>query len=83
MGLLTEIFDYFRRANDYRQTRAILHDLDDRILHDIGLRRDQIDSVARDLYETERRRSDAIAQNRRQDKARRGSMGGTGLAAQH
>lgn len=83
MALLTSIFDYLRRERDYRKTCKSLHQLDDRLLHDIGLRRDQINTVAYDLYEAERRHSAAKAQHRRQEKAGRGSMGGTGLAPQH
>lgn len=83
MTLLTSLFDYLRRERNYRKTCRSLHQLDDRILHDIGLRRDQINSVACELYEAERQYSAANAQNRRQDKARRGAMGASGLAHQH
>jgi len=83
MTILTSLFDYLRRERNYRKTCKSLHQLDDRILHDIGLRRDQISSVARELYENERRHSAALVQNRRRDKAHRGPVGTSGLAHQH
>lgn len=42
---MTRIFDWLRRAYARRQTRMELYALSDRMLRDIGLRREQIDSA--------------------------------------
>lgn len=83
MALVRSIIDYLRREHGYRRTRTSLHDLDDRILEDIGIRRDQIDTLAFRLRENERKYAAAEAQNRKNEKARHRTLGGSGLAPQH
>lgn len=84
MAFLQTVLDYLRNAYGYKQTRTCLHNLDDRLLADIGLRRDQIDTLARDLYQAERKKTALEAENRRNEKSSRsGSFGGHGLAPQH
>lgn len=41
---MRRIFEFFRRAHAWRQTRRELHALNDHLLRDIGLRREQINS---------------------------------------
>lgn len=83
MALVRSIIAYLRRERDYRRTRTCLHDLDDRILEDIGIRRDQIDTLAFELREHERRHAEVEAKDRRNEKERRDTLGGHGLAPQH
>lgn len=47
MVILSSLADYLRRVVDYRRTRRQLNDLDDRLLADIGIRRSEIDAIAR------------------------------------
>lgn len=84
MAFLQTVWDYLRTAKDYRHTRRCLHNLDDRLLADIGLRRDQIDTLAHELYEVERKKTALEAENRKNEKSSRsGSFDGHGLAPQH
>lgn len=83
MALVISIIDFLRRERDYRRTRSSLHSLDDRLLRDIGVRRDQIDSLAFQLREAQCRRADADARSRRNEETRRRPLDGRGLAAQH
>lgn len=82
MELIKSYVEFLRRRREYRITRSSLHDLDDRLLADIGVRRDQIDTLARDLHKAELKRDAAAAQERKEEKARRNTMGGHGLAPQ-
>ncbi|MDA7949014.1 MAG: DUF1127 domain-containing protein [Hyphomicrobiaceae bacterium] len=82
MAIVSSIMSYLRRELGYRVTRRQLHELDDRILQDIGLRRDEIDGLALNLREKARANHAAEAHNRRNEKAHKGGVGG-GLAAQH
>ncbi len=47
MVILSSLADYLHRVADYRRTRRLLNDLDDRLLADIGIQRSDIDAVAR------------------------------------
>ena len=42
---MKRIFDFFRKAYALRRTRRELYAMSDRMLNDIGLRRDQISSI--------------------------------------
>ncbi|HYI88197.1 MAG TPA: DUF1127 domain-containing protein [Burkholderiales bacterium] len=42
---MKRIFDFLRKAYALRQTRRELYAMSDRMLNDIGLRRDQISSI--------------------------------------
>jgi uncharacterized protein YjiS (DUF1127 family) len=42
---MKRIFEFLRKAYALRQTRRELYAMSDRMLHDIGLRRDQIRSI--------------------------------------
>lgn len=42
---MKRIFAFLRRAYLLRQTRCVLYAMDDRMLRDIGLRREQISST--------------------------------------
>lgn len=44
-GIVTRVFSAFARARARRQTLRALYALDDRILEDIGLSRDQVEST--------------------------------------
>jgi len=46
---MTRIFDWLLRAYARRQTRIELYALSDRMLRDIGLRRDEIDLALREI----------------------------------
>lgn len=83
MALVSSVIKFLRRERDYRRTRTSLHGLDDRLLNDIGVRRDQIDTLALELREIEGRHDAAEAQNRRNESARRKSAGEGGFAHQH
>ena len=82
MVIVSSIMSYLRRELGYRVTRRQLHELDDRTLQDIGLRREEIDGLALKLRNHARANDAAEAHNRRNEKARKGGVGG-GLAAQH
>ena len=82
MAIVSSIMSYLRRELGYRVTRRQLHELDDRTLEDIGLRRDEIDGLALKLRNQARANDAAEAHNRRNEKAHKSGLGG-GLAAQH
>jgi uncharacterized protein YjiS (DUF1127 family) len=46
-GAVVELAAWMRRRRQMRASRALLETFDDRLLEDIGLRRDQIDPGAR------------------------------------
>lgn len=82
MSIVSSIMSSLRRELGYRVTRRQLHELSDRMLDDIGLRRDEIDTLALQLREKARANDAAEAHNRRNAKAQKRGVGG-GLAAQH
>ena len=47
VGALRDLVAWMRRRRQMRASRALLETFDDRLLEDIGLRRDQIDPGAR------------------------------------
>ena len=83
MAIVSSILSYLRRELGYRVTRRQLHELDDRTLQDIGLRRDEIDGLALKLRDEARVNDAAEAHNRRSENAHKRGVGGGGLAAQH
>ena len=83
MVLVSSILNYLRQERDYRATRRVLHNMDDHLLRDIGVRRDQIDSLAHEQREISREHAAAEARNRRNRRGSTPSVGGHGLAAQH
>ena len=83
MVIVTSLLNTLRQERGYRRTRSILHNMDDHRLQDIGVRRDQIDSLAFELREAERKRATADARKRRDEKRQGRTFGGHGLAPQH
>jgi len=83
MDIVSSIVRFMRQEVDLRRTRKSLHELDDRILQDIGVRRDEINSLTLQLRDNARAQAAAEAQNRRNDKAHKRGLGGGGFAAQH
>ncbi len=83
MDFVSSILKFLRAERDTRATRTLLHNMDDHILRDIGVRRDQIDSLILEQREIQRQQTQAEAQNRRDRQGSRPTPGGHGLAAQH
>ena len=83
MVLVSSILNYLRQERDYRATRSLLHNMDDHLLWDIGVRRDQIDSLALEQRKIRHGQAAAGARNRRNSRDSTPSVGGNGLAAQH
>ena len=83
MVLVSSILNYLRQQRYYRNTRTLLHNMDDHLLQDIGVRREQIDSLVLEQRENRRQQTEAEAQNRRITRGSRPTPGGHGLAAQH
>ena len=83
MVLVSSILKYLRQQRDYRTTRTLLHNMDDHMLQDIGVRRDQIDSLILEQREIRRQQTAAEARDRRNRRGSRPTPGGHGIAAQH
>lgn len=83
MVFVSSILKFLRQQRDSRATRTLLHNMDDHMLKDIGLRRDQIDSLILEQREINRRKTQADARDRRNRRGSRPTPGGQGLAAQH
>jgi len=83
MVFVSSTLNYLRQQRDYRATRRILHTMDDHLLRDIGIRRDQIDSLALEQRNIRREQTAAEARNRRNALGSTPGVGGHGLAAQH
>ena len=80
MVLVSSILNYMRQERKYRATCDLLHAMDDHRLADIGIRRDQIDSLVAAQREIKRKHAAAEAEDKRNSQA---AVGGHGLAAQH
>ncbi len=83
MVIVSSILKFLRQKRDYRATRTQLHNLDDHMLWDIGVRRDQIDSLILEQREISRPQTAADTRDRRNRRGSRPAPGGQGLAAQH
>lgn len=83
MVILSSILKFLRRERGYRATRTLLHSMDDHLLQDIGVRRDQIDSLVAEQRAYKRKQAAAGAQNRPTAPGSNSTLGGHGLAAQH
>ena len=81
MVLVSSILNYLRQERECRATSLQLHAMDDHRLADIGIRRDQIDSLVADKREIKRKNAAAEAQNKSNSQG--SALGGHGLAAQH
>ena len=83
MVIVSSIMNFLRQSRSQRATRTLLHSMDDHLLQDIGIRRDQIDSLIAEQRALNRKQAAAEAQNRRNSRGSNSSLGGHGLAAQH
>ena len=80
MVLVSSILNYLRQMRSMRATSNLLHGMDDHLLQDIGIRRDQIDSLVAEQQELKNRRAAAEAENRRKPYP---TFSGRGLSHQH
>ena len=80
MVLVSSILNYLRQVRTLRATSNLLHAMDDHLLQDIGLRRDQIDSLIVEQQEIKNKRAAAEAENRRKSYP---AYSGRGLSHQH
>ncbi len=83
MVFFSSIVNFLRTERETRATRTLLHAMDDHLLQDIGVRRDQIDSLVAEQRDLKREKATAEAQNRRNSRGSNSALGGRGLAAQH
>lgn len=80
MVFVSSILNYLRQESVYRATRAQLHAMDDHLLADIGIRRDQINSLVAEQREIKNKLAATEAENQRTS---RPTFSGQGLAPQH
>jgi len=80
MVLVSSILNYLRQVRTLRATSNLLHAMDDHLLQDIGIRRDQIDSLITEQQEIKNKRAAAEAENRRKSYP---AHSGRGLSHQH
>ena len=80
MVLVSSILNYLRQVRTLRATSNLLHAMDDHLLQDIGIRRDQIDSLITEQQEIKNKRAAAEAENRRKSYP---AISGRGLSHQH
>ena len=80
MVLVSSILNYLRQERSYRATCTLLHAMDDHLLQDIGIRRDQIDSLVAEQRVIKRKNAAAEADNRRRSYP---TFSGNGLSHQH
>ncbi len=83
MVLVSSILNYLRQKCDYHATSTLLHAMDDHLLRDIGIRRDQIDFLVAEQRETKRNAAASEAKTKRNTQTPGAALGGHGLAAQH
>ena len=80
MVLVSSILNFLRREREYRATSTLLHAMDDHLLQDIGVRRDQIDSLLAEQRVIKSKQAAAEAENRRKSYP---TFSGRGLSHQH
>lgn len=80
MVFVSSVLNFLRQARTMRATSRLLHSMDDHLLQDIGVRRDQIDSLISEQLEIKNKRAAAERENRRKSTP---AFGGRGLSAQH
>ncbi len=83
MVLVSSILNFLHQEREHRATCDLLHAMDDHRLADIGIRRDQIDSLVAEQREIKRNAAAAEAENKRSSQTPGAALGGHGLAAQH
>ena len=83
MVLVSSILNFLRQERKYRATTALLHAMDDHLLQDIGVRRDQIDTLVAEQRKIKRQRAAVEAEDKRNTQSRHRAVDGRGLAAQH
>jgi uncharacterized protein YjiS (DUF1127 family) len=83
MVFVSSILNYLRQEREFRATSKQLHAMDDHLLADIGLRRDQINTLVAEQRKNKRTQAAAEAQNKRKTQTSGATLGGNGLAAQH
>ena len=83
MVLFSSILNFLNQEREYRATTSLLHAMDDHRLADIGIRRDQIDSLVTEQRELKRNAPASEAENNRNTQTPGAALGGHGLAAQH
>lgn len=83
MVIVSSILNYLRQEREYRASCNLLHAMDDHLLQDIGIRRDQIDSLVAEQRELKRKAAASEAENKRDTQTPGAAIGGHGLAAQH
>jgi len=80
MVIVSSILNYLRQVRTLRATSNLLHAMDDHLLQDIGIRRDQIDSLIAEQQEIKNKRAAAEAEKRRKSYP---TFSGRGLSHQH
>ncbi len=80
MVIVSSIVNYLRQARTMRAAGGVLHSVDDHLLQDIGVRRDQIDSLIAEQHVIKSKRAAAERENRRKSYP---TFSGRGLSAQH
>ena len=83
MVLFSSILNFLNQEREYRATTSLLHAMDDHRLADIGIRRDQIDSLVTEQRELKRNAAASEAENKRNTQTPGANLGGHGIAAQH
>ncbi len=83
MVLFSSIINFLNQEREYRATSTMLHAMDDHLLQDIGIRRDQIDSLVAEQRELKRNAAANEAKTKRNTQTPGATLGGHGLAAQH
>jgi len=83
MVLFSSILNFLQQEREYRATTSMLHAMDDHLLQDIGIRRDQIDSLVAEQRELKRQKAASVAKTKRDTQTPGATLGGHGLAAQH
>lgn len=80
MILVSSILNFLRNKREYRATSTLLHAMDDHLLQDIGVRRDQIDLLLAEQRVIKSKQAAAEAKNRRKSYP---TFSGRGLSHQH
>ncbi len=80
MVIVSSILNYLRQARTMRATSKLLHSMDDHLLQDIGVRRDQIDSLITEQHVIKSKCAAAERENRRKSYP---AISGQGLTHQY